>query len=131
MTVTFDKLQVGCEYDRNFLAEIWGYKDYHAIGRGVVTPANSRLIVLFVTEEKQPSAQQYKDRVEGSLLFWEGEDKHGSDQRIIEAGQNGDEIHLFYRKLHHAAFVYYGKLKLRDCREKAGAPSKFIFQILS
>jgi hypothetical protein len=49
---------------------------------------------------------QYEDFVSGELLFWEGEEKHGSDTRIINAESVGDEIHLFYReKLPKLTFV--------------------------
>ena len=35
------------EYDQKTLAALWGYKSYDAIRRGIVTPANSNIIILF------------------------------------------------------------------------------------
>jgi len=49
----FDSLKIGQEYDRPYLAELWGYKGFQAISKGVVTPANTNTIILFVTKEKQ------------------------------------------------------------------------------
>ena len=43
------------EYDQKTLAALWGYKSYDAIRRGIVTPANSNIIILFVTEDKAAS----------------------------------------------------------------------------
>jgi putative restriction endonuclease len=63
------------------------------------------------------------------LLFWEGEEKHGSDKRVIEASKNNDEIHLFYRNVHHTPFVYFGKILLAEYQLMGNAPSEFIFQI--
>jgi hypothetical protein len=48
--VSFDLIQVG---DRPQLAKIWNYKGHKAFSRGVFTPSNSNLVILFVTKEKQ------------------------------------------------------------------------------
>ena len=61
MPVSFEAIRVGTEYERPFLANLWGYQGHQAIARGVVTPADSHVIVLFVTHEKQASLTQYTD----------------------------------------------------------------------
>ena len=38
MDISFKKLKSGEEYERTFLADLWGYKGHQAISRGVVTP---------------------------------------------------------------------------------------------
>lgn len=129
MTVSFSDLRIGAQYDRPELASIWGYKSFQAISRGVVTPAATNFIVLFVTEEKQQSLTQYNDHIEGQYLHWEGEAKHGSDRRIVDARQNGDEIHLFHRKVHHSPFLYLGKISLLEHNLLEGEPSQFIFSL--
>ena len=129
MPVYFDDLQIGYEYDRPFLARHWGYKGFQGLSRGVVTPSNTHLIILFVTKNKQSSLQQYNDYIDDSLLFWDGEDKHGSDQRILYAKDSGDEIHLFYRENHHTPFIYLGQTYLLNYIENKTNPSRFIFQI--
>lgn len=90
MPVHFDELQIGNQYDRSFLAKLWNYQGFQAISKGVVTPSGSLVIILFVTKIKQGSLQQYNDYIRDNVLFWEGEDKHGSDQRIINSKSMGD-----------------------------------------
>lgn len=129
MPVTFEPLVEGREYDRPYLAALWGYRGFQAISRGVVTPANTNFIILFVTEEKQESLTQYKDYLEGPYLHWEGEEKHSSDDRVIRASASGDEIHLFHRKIHHSPFIYMGKLNLEQHNRLVDSPSQFIFSL--
>ena len=125
----FAALEIGRSYDRPFLAKLWGYQSHHAISKGVVTPANTKYIILFVTKEKQSVFPQYNDYIDGNLLFWEGEEKHSSDQRIIQAKEKNEEIHLFYRDIHHTPFVYFGKIRLLDYQLRENVPSEFIFRI--
>ena len=129
MPVTFDDLRIGEEYERPQLAEHWGYVSHHAISRGVITPKGTRYIILFVTKEKQEFLTQYQDSIEGDILHWEGEEKHGSDDRIIHSRENGDEIHLFYRERHHSPFVYLGPITLLNYEQRTDAPSSFIFRV--
>jgi len=129
MPVNFDSLKFGESYERPFLAKLWGYKSYKPFGRGAFTPSNTNYIILFVTKEKQKSLTQYNDYIDGDILFWEGEEKHGSDIRVVGAKQNGDEIYLFYREVHHTPFVYFGKITLTDFQLSKDKPSEFIFKI--
>lgn len=59
MILDFDQIQRGEKHSRPDLADIWGYESYHALARGVVTPADDHKIILFVTEEKQDFQTQY------------------------------------------------------------------------
>jgi putative restriction endonuclease len=129
LPVSFDQLAIGKTYIRPYLAELWGYESYRAIARGVITPRYSNIIILFVTKIKQGSQTQYDDFIDGDLLFWQGEEKHGSDQRIIHAQENEDEIHLFYREIHHTHFIYMGKVFLQEHSLEENGPSEFIFSI--
>ena len=130
--VHFDKLIIDQKYDRPYLAEIWGYNGIQGISRGVITPASDKnIIILFVTKEKQTSLTQYNDYIDGSLLHWEGESEHGSDQKIIDSKVNGNRIHLFYRDIHHTPFTYHGEITLRDHLQKYEKPSEFTFIISS
>ena len=95
INVNFNKLKIGGFYSRNSLAELWGYQGIQGISRGVVTPANSNAIILFVTKDKQRTATQYDDYISDGYLYWEGEEKGGSNNRIIDATKNGDPVHLF------------------------------------
>jgi hypothetical protein len=129
MPISFHILTVGTEYERPQLAKLWGYRSHHAISRGVVTPTGTRFIVLFVTKEKQEALTQYRDFLEKDILHWEGEERHGSDARIVNSEPNGDETHLFYRERHHSPFVYLGRIDLVDHEIRINEPSRFTFRI--
>jgi hypothetical protein len=122
-------LEIGAKYTRPDLATRWDYESHYAIGKGVVTPRGENLIVLFVTRMKQDTLTQYADYISGDLLHWEGQEKHGTDDRIINAKQSGDEIHLFYRELHHCAFEYMGRLALVSASQHTDRPSEFVFRL--
>lgn len=68
MPVSLEKLKIGQEYERPSLADIWGYKGFQAISRGVVTPSGTKYIILFVTKQKQEALTQYNDYLDGELL---------------------------------------------------------------
>ena len=129
MAIRFDILEIGRTYDRPFLAALWGYQSHHAFSRGVFTPRDANVIVLFVTKEKQNSQTQYNDFIDGEYLFWEGEEKHASDKRIVGARAAGTPIQLFYRDVHHTPFVYFGEIRLVDCVERIDKPSEFLFSL--
>ncbi len=130
MSIAFSKITKGATYSRQTLAEIWSYTSFHAIARGVVTPRNDNKIVLFVTEEKQSSAEQYVDRLSGNILEWEGPTDHFAEDRLLNAEANGDEIHLFHRERHHTDFTYCGRLKLLSHALQSNRPSHFKFVVL-
>lgn len=129
MSVSFSSLKFGESYERPFLAKLWGYQSFHAISKGVVTPSGTKYIIFFVTKDKQEALTQYNDYIDRDMLFWEGEEKHSSDNRVVEANKNGDEIHLFYREVHHTPFVYFGKITLTDFQLSKDKPSEFVFKI--
>ena len=129
MQISFSHLEFGQSYERPFLAKLWGYQSFHAISKGVVTPINTKYIIFFVTKAKQQTSTQYNDYIDGNMLFWEGEEKHSSDKRIVEANKNQDEIHLFYRDTHHSPFIYFGRVSLTDFQLRADVPSEFVFRI--
>lgn len=120
------------EYDQKTLAALWGYKSYDAIRRGIVTPANSNIIILFVTEDKAAYVTQYLDMLSGNILDMSGETGHGNDKRLI-ANLNGgkDTIYLFYRSVHHSPYIYYGEVTLIEYVENTDKPSHFKFAVHS
>lgn len=130
MPISFAKINKGATYSRQALAELWGYTSFHAIARGVVTPRDDNKIVLFVTEEKQSSAEQYADRLSGNTLEWEGPTDHFAENRMLNAEANGEEIHLFHRERHHSNFTYFGKLKVSGHVLGTDRPSHFKFLIV-
>jgi hypothetical protein len=129
MPISFANIRQGITYSRQQLAEIWGYASYHAIARGVVTPRDDNKIVIFVTELKQSSAQPYTDRLNGSILDWEGPTDHFAEDRMINAALTGNEIHLFHRVRHHMDFTYCGRLVLVSHVSHTDRPSTFEFKV--
>jgi len=129
MPVSFERVRIGEQYTRPQLADLWGYEGYEAISRGVVTPARTHFVILFITREKQLCHPQYEDVFDGRVLRIEGEMNHAADRRLVEAAVNGDEIHLFYRERHHASFTYEGRWRLRDHQIAVNQPSRFTFAL--
>jgi hypothetical protein len=70
-----------------------------------------------------------KDYISGEYLFWEGETRHGNDQRIINAKTTGEAIHLFFRAIHHAPFEYKGLVELISSNLLENRPSSFVFRL--
>jgi hypothetical protein len=130
MPVSFAQIAVGETYSRNELAELWGYESFHALARGVVTPRDDNKIILFVTQEKESSFEQYEDALADRVLRWEGPKDHFAEDRMLAAGQSGNEIHLFYRAKHREDFVYQGKLQVVSCERYTDRPSKFVFNVV-
>jgi putative restriction endonuclease len=124
-----DPLEIGLGYNRKFLAHLWGLAGFQAIGRGVFTPKGAGQIFLFVTRERLGWITPYKNFLDHDLLFWDGEKGHGSDERIRQASQNGEAIHLFYRDQRHTPFIYHGKVVLIRFIRFADRPSEFVFNV--
>ena len=129
MPISFAKLTVGECYSRSELADIWGYASLHAIARGVVTPRDDHKIILFVTEVKKSDRTQYKDRLVGDTLQWEGPTDHFGEGRMINADKHGEQIHLFYRKVFDQDFTYKGQVRVSSYTGKTDGPSSFLLKI--
>ncbi len=130
MAVSFASVVVGNSYSRHQLAELWGYASWEALARGVVTPRDDNKIVLFVTQEKHSTAEQYEDQLVCDSLHWEGPKDHFAEDRMLAVPPSGDEIHLFYRDRHDGEFVYRGQLQTVSCERLTDRPSKFVFKVL-
>lgn len=129
MPIVLSDLRKGDFYSRHDLAEMWGYSSFHAISRGVVTPSGENKIILFVTEEKQVSAEQYSDRLIGDVLEWEGPKDHFAESRMANIKGSADEIHLFYRNRHHSDFTYLGQVEVIKYIPHRDKPSQFEFRL--
>jgi hypothetical protein len=131
MPVHFSTIRIGERYDRPTLAAIWGYENYQAIRRGVVTAKDSSHIILFVTRVKQPGLPQYNDYLSGDILHWEGEEGHQNDRRVASAHLRGETIHLFYREMPRMAFEYKGPVELMELPQlETERPSRFVFRLV-
>lgn len=123
-------LELGRLYTRPHLARLWGYRGYQALARGVFTPREGGHIILFVTRQKQEMLTQYRDFINGDHLHWEGEEGHGTDERVARAHERGEAIHLFYRDIHHTPFRYYGTLQILNVQYHTVRPSEFVFRVV-
>jgi putative restriction endonuclease len=129
MAVVFDSIEIGHEYTRTQLAELWGYVSYQAISRGLVTPRGDNKIILFITRERRSTDPAYENRLSNGLLEMDGPDDHFAEQRMLDADTNGDEVHLFYRDLHRSPFTYLGLLDLLDSTLRSDRPSRFRYRV--
>jgi hypothetical protein len=127
--VDLSLLSLEQEYSRPELARLWGYKDWHALGRGIITPKDENKIILFVTHHKQESLTQYHDELIDGVLYMEGEKGHANDDRLINSMSSGDEVYLFYRERHHSPFTYYGRIYLMRYEKFSDKPSRFVFNL--
>lgn len=85
---------------------------------------------MFVTKEKQSGATQYEDELNGSILDMMGQEKHGTDNRLMKnLCSKDDDIFLFYRDLHHTPFTYYGRVYKIGATIREDKPSEFQFLI--
>ena len=128
MAVSFSSIRIGQEYDRYDLADVWNYAGIEALQRGVVTPRGDNKIVLFVTENKKAEATQYRDRLVGDILEWEGPNDHFAEDRMITAATSTDEIHLFHRINADDKFTYCGRFSVSDVQRHTDRPSRFTLQ---
>jgi hypothetical protein len=128
MSILFEKVRLGSAYDRYELAELWGYAGIQALQRGVVTPRDDNKIILLVTENKKAEATQYRDRLVGDVLEWEGPNDHFAENRMISASSDKDEIHLFHRMDPDEKFTYYGRFTVSGVQRNTDRPSRFTLQ---
>lgn len=129
MDVTFDSIVVGHEYTRPKLADLWDCKGYQAISRGLVTPAGDNKIILFITRERRSEDEQYENRLVADTLTIDGPNGHSAEDRMLNAGKTGDEVHLFYRDMHRESFCYYGQIDLIDSEIYSDKPSRFRYRL--
>ena len=128
--VNFDHITIEENYSRERLAKLWATNGIRGFSRGVFTPAQTNLIILFVTQKKDSAATQYDDYIIDDFLYWDGEEKGQNNNRVINARKNKEEIHLFYRQSARQNFKYHGLLELLDYVIADVLPYKFIFQII-
>lgn len=126
---TSDSLSPGEVYTRKDLKEQFDITDA-TINTGVFQPKGTPSIWLFVTEDKTADRTQYKDRLEGDMLYWQGQLAGRKDALIINHKTRGLELLVFFRKnkgeFAGAGFCYLGSF---DYVEHSGsAPASFVLR---
>ena len=125
-----NSLVIGNKYTGSFLSDLLGYKSAKGIGKGIVTPAGRSIIILLVTKRKTASSVPYEDSIEGDVLYLAGQEKHGTDKRLLQnLKQKKDDFHLFVRDKHGEPYTYMGQCFLIDAVIKETSPSQFTFLI--
>ena len=122
-------LKVGRLYSREVLASMWGYKSFHPLARGVVTPKSSDTIILFVSGgQSEVTSAGYNNSLTVNQLLWEGPRDHFAETRIISSKENRERIILFWRDTHRSDFSYKGDVELVSFELSRESPSRFVFQ---
>lgn len=120
-------LAIGNVYTREQLRERFKIEDA-TLNTGVFRPNVTNSIWLFVTRDKTTDRTQYRDRLEGDRLYWQGQTQGRTDASIIGHEANGDEILLFYRDSKRqypgAGFRFEGRF--RYVSHEGSKPTNFI-----
>jgi putative restriction endonuclease len=126
-----DQLVPGHVYSREVLREMLHTVDA-TINNGVFRPAGYTSVLLFVTKYKTPDRTQYKDRLDGNVLHWEGQTSGRSDSLVETHRSTGLELLLFFREdkrqYPKAGFSYIGEFAYRS--HAGSKPASFILDRL-
>lgn len=131
--VDISKVVEGNTYTANDLASLWNYESYHGLAKGIVTIANDNKILLFVTRIKRKGAKPYVDEIKSGILYMQGQEKHGTDQRLSNNIDHKlqDEFYLFYRDRYDLPFTYMGRSYIINAKINKNEPSEFEFLIVN
>lgn len=91
--------------------------------KGVITRKEQDLLIILVTLHKRSDATPYKDRLDGSVLHWEGQTrgKH-AEKYMMEATH---EVFVFIREQPRTPYTYYGRaVPIRSMILEPGESSK-------
>jgi len=127
-----ERLTVGEVYNRQQVQALLNTKDA-TINTGVFRPKGYDSVLLFVTENTAPDADEYRNVLRGRTLEWDGQTSGRSDDWIVRHREHGWELLLFYRERKraypNAGFRYCGPLEYVS---HAGAnPAHFTLRLLS
>ena len=126
---TSDHLAVDQVYTREDLRQEFGITDA-TLNTGVFRPKGTTSIWLFITEEKTADRTQYRDRLDGDFLYWQGQTSGRTDRLIIDHHRSGLEILVFLRNRKYefagAGFRYIGQFNYIS--HSGGNPTDFVLQ---
>lgn len=127
--MTGQGLRLGAVYTRKTLREMFSILDA-TLNTGVFRPKGSNSLWLFVTKNKTKDRTPYKDRLDGNLLYWQGQTTGRTDASIIEHKSAGDELLVFYRDSRFeypgAGFKFEGRF--RYLQHSGGGPTNFVLE---
>ena len=110
-------------YTSNDLARIIQVDGTSMLRRGVITKAGSNLLIIFITLRKRTDATPYRDRLDGSVLHWEGQTRGKHAEKYMSEGTH--EVFVFIREQPRTPYTYYGRaIPLRYKILPPGTPSQ-------
>jgi HNH endonuclease len=126
---TSSALSVDNIYTRDDLRAQFNITDA-TLNTGVFRPKRTSSVWLFVTEEKTSDRTQYRDRLEGDTLYWQGQSTGRTDKLVIDHKAQGLELLVFFRqrKYEHprAGFRYLGPYFYVG--HSGGGPASFVLK---
>lgn len=127
--LTSQWLECGSIYTRGALRGMFGIEDA-TINNGIFRPRGHNSIWLFVTEKKSADRTQYMDKLEGDILYADGQTAGRTDKLIIEHQVNDLEILVFYRtdknEFPNGGFRYEGVFRYRS--HTGNNPKQFVYE---
>ena len=125
------QLRIGETYSLDTLAKLIGVQTNALRGKGVITRTNSDFQFLLITIQKDKYAtQEYIDHIEGSTLFWSGQNALKSAEKKIISGTC--DTMIFIQEKRKTPYVYYGRAiptRMHIIWEP-GTPSHIVFELV-
>lgn len=109
-------MKIGEIYSRINLKENFNFKIYHPYS-GIYHHKENDSLWLFVTEMKSENQTNYKDKLDGDILEWQGQENQDFyNIRVINHKKDGRKVHLLYREREkeykNSAFRYEGEFTI-------------------
>lgn len=124
-------LKICKEYSLSDFAYLLGVQENAVRGKGVLTRSNSDAQILLITLQKDKySTSSYIDHLDGSILFWSGQNRIKSTEMNLVNGTH--DTFIFIQQQRKTPYVYYGRaIPLRmDIHKEIDVPSRIVFDLV-
>ena len=124
-------LRIGEEYSLDDFARLLGQERNAVTRKGVLTKKGSDAQILLITLEKdQYSTPGYVDHLEGTTLFWTGQNSIKSVEKNLLNGTH--DTFIFLQERRKTPYVYYGRaVHTRVLLSwEPGKPSHVVFELV-
>lgn len=101
-----DNLIIGNHYSLQDLSIILSVDPVSMARKGVVSRGDAQLLFMHLEKDKY-SVPQYEDHLEGSVLFWSGQNKIKSVEKALIDGTR--DTFIFIQPARKTPFIYYGR----------------------
>ena len=101
-----DNLVVGRPYSMQDLSVFLGVDPVSMLRKGVVPRGDAQLLFMHLAKDKL-SVPQYEDHLEGSVLFWSGQNRIKSVEKALLDGSR--DTFVFIQPARKTPFIYYGR----------------------